>query len=404
MEKRLTGKRRGYDVVVIGGGVIGTAVAYYLAEGGADVALIERGFLASGTSGATMANLSLHNSMPGPDWDFTMTSLSIYKDLARSLKIDFEFRTTSSLMLIENMQDIGWAEKRVITQREAGLDVEFVQQERLKEIDNTVADDIAGAIYCRASARLNPFLFCRALIDSATDHGAIIYDHTEVRTVQVKNGRVAGVDTDKGRIFCDTLVDAAGSLADQIAFIGGTYIPVVRSRGVLIVTERVPYLGGVEVKGECTEGASGRTKVKCTEGGSGSLDLNSLRSRYDIHMVYSQTATGNCLIGRSEAIDEDGESRKSDLEAAIGISQRAVRFIPSLSQISVIRTFTGVRPFSPDGMPILGEVKEPRGFVAACGFGDNGFITGVAGARLVALSILDKAVRISEAFTPDRFQ
>lgn len=383
--------KHGHEVLIVGGGVIGTAVAHYLAKEGADLGLIERGNLACGASGATMGNLSLHNRMPGPWWDLAMMSRSLYEQLAGRLKTDFEFEVVSSLMLIDNIRAVAWAEQRVAIQREAGLDVEFVPQERLKKLDNTVAQDIAGAVYCPLSARVNPFLLCHALAESASEHGATIYRHTEVVGVEVEHGAVTGIRTDRGdNMACDVVVDAAGASADRIAQMAGTYIPVVKNRGVLVVTESVPPVG-VRIKGECTEGAAG------------DRHLNPLESRYDIHLVFSQTKSGNCLIGRSGESDGAGSQGPNSLEAAIGILRRAVRFIPALRYVAIIRTFSGVRPYSPDTLPILGEVEEPRGFVAACGFGDKGIGLGVAGARLVARSILNQSAGVPEVFTPRRF-
>lgn len=381
---------RGHDVVVIGGGVIGTAVLYFLASEGVDAALVDRGDVASGTSGATMGNLSLHNRMPGPSWDLAMESRAIYAEWASTLGSAFEFEVTSSLMLVDTEVRMEWVRQRAEVQRTAGLDVEVVPSRRLRELDPTVSSDVAGAAYCAASARLNPFLLCRALASRAMGLGATVYRHTEVLGVDVRKGAIGGVETPSGTIHCRMLVDAAGAEADRVGRMAGVPVSIVRDHGCVVVSERIPYLG-IRIKGECTEG------------GDGVDHGDELDRRNNIHMVFSQTASGNCLIGRS-GIREDRFSEGGALEAATGILRRARRFVPAVSGLSAIRVFHGVRPFSHDGLPILGPVGEPKGFFAACGFGDRGFALGAAGAQLVARSIMGMTGEINQALCAERIQ
>lgn len=382
--------RRGHDVLVIGGGVIGTAVLFFLACEGVDAALVDRGDVATGTSGATMGNLSLHNRMPGPTWDLAMESRGIYADWASTLGTDFEFEITSSLMLVDTEDRMEWVKRRAEVQRAAGLDVEVVPSRQLRELDRTVSSDVAGAVYCGASARLNPFLLCRALARHAERLGATMYRHTEVTGVDVQGQTVRGVQTPSGPITCGAVVDAAGAEADRVGQMASVPIHIVRDHGCIVVSERLPYLG-IRIKGECTEG------------GGGEDHRDELARRNNIHMVFSQTSSGNCLVGRS-GVRCDRLSGSSTLEAAVGILRRAGRFIPALSGLSAIRVFHGVRPYSQDGLPLLGEVGEPQGFYAACGFGDRGFALGAAGARLVARSIMGSPGEISQALSAERIR
>ena len=105
--------RKNYDVVVIGGGIIGVLTTLFLSKAGMKVGLIEKGVIASGTSSKTMSNLSLHNRMPGPEWDLAMETLKIYKNLEETFGKLFEFEVTASLMLIDLEEKISWAQRRV---------------------------------------------------------------------------------------------------------------------------------------------------------------------------------------------------------------------------------------------------------------------------------------------------
>jgi|GEM_PF-1125111 len=382
------GRDRYYDAVVIGGGVIGLATAFHLARRGVKVCLIERGMVAAGTSGATMGNLSFHNRMPGLSLDLAKASRQQYEELARESRVNFEFETAPSLMLIEDLSVIDWVKRRVRIQKEAGLDVEFVGPDDLVQLDKTIAPDLAGGVYCRTSARLNPFLLCLAFSELIRKLGGHVLTHNEVTSVIVHHGRVHGVKIGRRKILCDAVVNAAGSNADQVAEMAGVRLSLVRELGTVVVTEKLPRLG-VRLKGECTE--------KDAE----AQNVDTLERRMNVHFVFSQTKSGNCLIGRSG--QRLGEPASCRLEAVKAILYRACRFMPPLARVTVVRTFSGVRVYSLDGFPILGPVGEPRGYFLAAAFGDKGFSLGPAAAVLLAHTILEDHNVIPAKLLPSRF-
>jgi len=263
-----------------------------------------------------------------------------------------------------------------------------VAPDDLAQLDKTVAPDLAGGVYCRLSTRLNPFLMCQAFAREAQRLGALVLTHREVTGIVVHHGRVHGVKTGGRTVPCLVVVNAAGPNAARVAAMVGVHLPVVLNLGVLVVTERLPRMG-IRIKGECTEEDAG------------ARNLDPLESRYDVHFVFSQTTSGNCLIGRSG--QRVIEPERFGLDAVTAILHRACRFIPSLARATVLRTFSGIRPYSPDLLPILGPVDEPRGYVVAAGFGDKGIALGPAGAALVARSILEGYNTIPARFLPSRF-
>ena len=275
--------KHGYDVIVIGAGVIGTAVAYLLAREGVDVGLIERGNAASGGSGATMCILSLRNQMPGPTMDLAMASYSLYRKGSEALPIDFEFEIVSRLTLISHEVAMDWAARRVAAHRKAGVEVELVDARQLRELDNTVAEDRPGPVFCPPSARLNPFLPCHALALSAERLGTRFYRHTEVTDVCVERDSVTGVASRKTRIACGMVVDAAGPDADRVAGMACTHISIVGNRGVLAVTERIKEFGI-------------RAKGKYAKGGLEDAYADELSTRNAAHLVFSQTQDADTLL------------------------------------------------------------------------------------------------------------
>ncbi len=390
-----------HDVVIIGGGVIGTQVAYFLSEEGADVCLVEQAGLASGTSGATMSNLALHNRMPGPEWDLAMESREVYKNAKETLGQDCEFEVVSSVMLIEKEENVPWVQGRVEKQRAAGLDIEMISQEELRKVDPYASLDLVGAALCHPSAWVNSMLLCNAFAEAARRNGARIYTDTRVTGVAAEGGKIKGVETTSGKIACDIVVNAAGPQADAVGELVGFPIPIRRNRGTLVVTEPLPYMG-VRLRGEGVDHARSKAKREAylaARGGEGEIDPE---IKYDIHFVLTQTKTGNFLIGRSG--EDHPKDRTVQLGAVMAIVKTNVRFVPALAKATVIRVYAGIRPYSPDFLPLLGPLDEPKGFFLACGFGDKGVGLGAGGVKHVVRSIVDSDHRIPDALRPDRFQ
>ena len=391
--------RKNYDVVVIGGGVIGILTAFFLTKAGMKVGLIEKGVIASGTSSKTMSNLSLHNRMPGPEWDLSMETLKIYKNLDEKYGKLFEFEVTASLMLIDLEEKISWAQERVKQQQQAGLDIEYIDAKNLRELDPSVSHIISGAAYCHSSARINSLLLCYNLARATRSLGTEIFTNTAVTGILVKKGKVIGIKNTSGIINCEIVVNAAGPSADLIGKMVGINLPIKKNRGHILVTQQIPPTG-IRLKGECTDKKNKfkETNIQNKIKPEKKIDFN---SKYDVHMVFAQTPSGNCLIGRS------GEEGKEEIEirpeAINAIIKRAEYFIPMLSKVSIIRVFAGIRPYSPDGLPFLGELQDPKGFFLACGFGDKGVALGAAGAEKIAKSILDSSYIVPKVFDPNRF-
>ncbi|MBW1962940.1 MAG: FAD-binding oxidoreductase [Deltaproteobacteria bacterium] len=390
-----------HDVLVIGGGLIGTAAAFFLAKEGVDVGLIERKGLASGTSGATMSNLSLHNRMPGPEWDLAMETWQIYKDLKENLGMDCEFEILSSLMLIEKEEDLAWARKRVADQRRAGLDIELITNEDVVKMDPYIGAKIAGAAFCKPTAWVNSMLLCKAFAMAARQLGAGIYTHTQVTDICVSNGKITGIKTPLVMFECENIINAAGPAADEIGKMVGCRIPIRKNRGTVVVTEPLPQIG-IRNKAEGIDHAKfERDKSERLGENRNRRNHRDLEYTYDVHFTCIQTRRGHFLIGRS---GEDHENQRNiQPDAITAILQRAVRFVPFFAKVKVQRVYAGIRPYSPDFLPMLGPVRHPQGFFLAYGFGDKGIGLGAAGVKHVVRSVLEKDYRIPRALHSDRF-
>jgi glycine/D-amino acid oxidase-like deaminating enzyme len=375
-------------VVVIGGGVMGTASAYYLAREGVDVILLEKDELASGTSGANLGNMSLHNRMPGPILDLNLRSLGMYQSLSEELGYDIEYVNTRGLALMERDEQLPFINERLNRQKKAGLCVTLVDREELNRVLPHIAPDLAGAVACNQSSRVNSprVVFGYAL--GARELGARILLHTEVQEIKTLNKSVSSVVTNSGEIKTKFVVVAAGAWSPQLGRTAGLSIPVTPIRGNILVTESIPsqYL---QIVAEIQD-------VEMDQGSTLSSDQN---REFNVRMVFSPTPSGNILIGRSE--ESAGYDNSVNYRVIRAVARRAIRFFPCLRDLHCIRTYAGLRPCTPDDFPIIDRLDSPEGIILATGHGDKGINLAPMTGKIVSELIIHGVA--SDSIQPFRF-
>lgn len=346
-------------VVVIGGGVMGTASAYYLAREGVDVVLLEKDELASGASGANLGNMSLHNRMPGPILDLNLQSLGMYQSLSEELGYDVEYANTHGLALMEREEQLPLIEERVTRQKKAGLHVTLVDREELNKMLPHVAPDLAGAVACNQSSRVNSprVVFGYAL--GARKLGAKILLHTKVQEIKTRNKSVCSVVTNRGEIKTKFAVIASGAWSPEIGRTAGVSIPVTPIRGNILVTE--------SIRSQYPQIAAEMHDVGMNQESTLSSDQH---REFNVRMLFSPTTSGNILIGRSE--ESAGYDNSVNYRVIRALAQRAIRFFPFLRDLHCIRAYAGLRPCTPDDFPIIDRLDNPEGIILATGHGDKG--------------------------------
>src|SRR4051812_10283474 len=153
------------DVVVIGGGVIGCAVAYYLARRGARVTVVERAHVGNGSSAANTGSINMATKKPGPALALGMASQRMYGSLAQELGCDIEYTVTGKLIVAETETELTYIEDMCAGQRAAGAPVEIVSAARCRELNNLLEGRLLGGLYCPTDAQSNPFLVTQAFAD-----------------------------------------------------------------------------------------------------------------------------------------------------------------------------------------------------------------------------------------------
>ena len=147
----------GAEVIVIGGGIIGTSVAYFAARRGFKVTVLERSNLASGASGSCDGTLFLQTKNPGPHLEMAIKSLALYRELKDELGCDLEYDPKGGMCLIENEEQAALMRHTLEQQRQSGLKVELLDIKQAREIEPLLGEHLWGATYCDADTQANPF-------------------------------------------------------------------------------------------------------------------------------------------------------------------------------------------------------------------------------------------------------
>ena len=319
------------EVVVIGGGVRGCSSAYHLAKAGVRVTLVEKDGIASACSGATFALINVSHKDPAHYAALSLESARLFAGLEQELGEDLEFRPDGNMSsLVEDEKEIPGLRQFIARQNQVpGLKLELLSPEEARRLEPALTPEIVGACFSAQDGHLNPFKLTVAYANAARRHGASILAGTTVTGIELEKNHVRAVVTDQGRITTDTIVVAAGIHMPAIGRMMGLAIPVVPSRGQVITTERTRRVLNRPV--------------------------GSLR----------QTEDGTIIIGVTYQFV--GPELRVAYDDMTKNAHRALRLFPGLSRLNVLRLWAGLRPFTVDGLPILGPVGHLQRVYLATG-------------------------------------
>jgi glycine/D-amino acid oxidase-like deaminating enzyme len=383
------------EVVVIGGGVIGAAIAYYLCKEGAEVMIVEEDDLASGASGACDGFVSLQTKQLGSHLDLARESAQLFPSLVEDLDVDIEYNPCGGLMLAKTAEQLKELKARAKKLKSAGLEVDMLSPAEIESYLPEASKDIKGASYCATDAQVNPYKLTLGLAQKAQDAGATILKGCKVENIVVTNNRVREVDTSAGSIHSRRVVCAAGTGSNQIGKMIIVDIPILPQRGQILVTEARERMLDVIISGAEYLG----TKANIAE----LMPTDEEAAKLGLGFTAEQTASGNILLGSTREFA--GFDNDTTPDAINAIAKNAMVFIPWIKDLDVIRSFAGLRPYSPDGLPILGTVKGVKGFYMATGHAGDGVCLAPITGKLVSELVLDGETSLDiEPFSLYRFK
>tara|TARA_B100000959_G_scaffold226775_1_gene241483 strand:+ start:1681 stop:2829 length:1149 start_codon:yes stop_codon:yes gene_type:complete len=363
------------DVLVIGGGISGCALAYFLAKEGVEVSLVEQSGLNSQASGANAG--SLHGQIPhniflekgekwalsfGPTLQLMRESLELWRDMEDLLGVDLEVRVSGGLLVASTEKEMRDVRSKVLIEKKFGVRAEILSRVDLRQHAPYISDKMVGAAFYPDEGKANPLLVTPAFAAQAEKCGATISRQVEVKNISVvRNG--FEVDTTKGLIACKRIGNCAGVDAGRISAMVGLDIPIMGDPIQVNVTEPIAPL--IE------------------------------------HLVYSardkltlkQTRHGSCIIGGgwSSRVDPDTGNLYVDQESVSKNLQVAIEMVPILRNVALVRTWPARVNGADDWQPILGEDPMVPGFFTNA-FPWMGFSGGPVSSRVTADLMLGRSV------------
>ncbi len=364
------------EVAIIGGGIVGCAVAYYLTKSGVDCMLIEKDDVASGTSSRCDGNITIVDKDPGFDSQMSLKSQELTIDLKDELDLPFEYRELGSILVCDTDEEMEAATEWVKTQNEAGLKFNLLDQQDIRNESPFFAHDIPGGLECETDSLINPYLFCYSLIDKAVENGLKLQTFSEV--TNITKDEDFHIETTRGTFTAKKVVNAAGVWAPFIGKMLEVDLPITPRKGhILVGSRQEPVMMRNVMEFGYLMNKFGRERV-----------VDPIIAEYGVALVLEPTESQNFLLASSRQFV--GYDTSIDIRVVETIAQRGLRFFPKMDDFNIIRSYTGMRPWTPDHLPIVSEVDHIPGFYIAAGHEGDGISLATVTGKLIEELITGK--------------
>ncbi len=345
------------NVVIIGGGVMGTSTAYHLAKQGCqDVVLVEKKQLASGSTGLSAGGIRLQFSSEA-NVRISLESIQTFERFAEEFEAEIDFRQHGYLFLAAEPGD--WAEfqANVAIQQRLGVPVRLLSPEEIHDMAPYLhLDDVVGGTFCPRDGYADPYSVTMGFAKQARRLGVRICEETEALDIKVSGGKVRAVVTSEGEIATPLVVNVAGPWAAQVGRLAGLELPVVPYRRQVFVTapfdelpKQIPMIIDFALS------------------------------------FYFRREGASVLMGMTDHEEPPSFNTNFDLEFLVKVADKAAHRAPVLDRADFMRGWGGLYAITPDDNPIIGQdIGGVEGFYGAVGFSGHGFMQSPAVGRILA--------------------
>ena len=348
------------EVVIIGAGISGCSIAYNLAKKGVkNVVVIEKSYICSGSTGRCGAGVRMQ-------WGTEMNckigkkSIEFYEHANEILEYerDVEFKQSGYLLIADTDKEIEQFKKNIEVQHACGIPSKMLSLDEAKEIVPYLnTSGLKGAAFCEKDGFLNPFHTTDAFYSAAKRLGVEFNTFTEVTKIKVENDKVVGVETNKGYISTNCVVNATNGWSKGISEMVGVDVPVYSERHQILVTEPVEPLQGPMVMS------------------------------FGLNLYVQQSPHGSFIMGRGDANEPRDLRMTSSWHFIEEMAKTVDNILPPISKLRVIRQWAGLYNMTPDKQPIYDKAENVEGFYMAIGYSGHGFmfgpITGVVMSEMI---------------------
>jgi glycine/D-amino acid oxidase-like deaminating enzyme len=369
------------DVLVIGGGIVGAATAYHIAQRGASVTLLEANELAYGATGRNLGYIWIHTRRPGPELELVMHLRRELDELQGKLDDDFGLRTEGGLIYVHTDGQLATLREFVDRRQADGVDMRLIDGAEARSLAPILPETVIGASYCPLDSQMESARYVRAFAKAASRHGATIVERAPVRTLERDGRRIARVVTDDAVYTPGVVVAAAGAWTPELLRPIGAEIPIHAMR--LQIVQTTPMERGL---GPVLYGPAAVKQYKIfRELPSFRRDdwANEAEARHGKALLEAvcQRADGSYLLGC--AMDYPGFVWEPDLAGVALVSESLPAIMPALRSARFAKAWAGILPFTTDNLPIIDALPGfDDAFIAAGHVFGNG--AGPTTGRLVA--------------------
>lgn len=347
------------DIVIIGGGIIGTCLAYHLAEKKAKgVVLLEKGMLGEGSTakcaGGIRAQFSTEINIR-----FSLESLKTWNHFSEIMGTELDFKKVGYLFLAASEEERAIFRNNSDLQKKFGIPVELLSPQEIRyRWPFLRTDDLQGGTFCQWDGYAGPHEALSGFVRGARRGGVRIYEDTEVLQILRKGNMVSGVRTGQGEIASPIVVNAAGPHAGEVGKMAGVEVPVQPFRRQLFFTRPFPYIP----------------------------DPLPLTIDFNRGWYFRREGKGLLISGPKD--DFPSFNLNVDYQAMVEVARNSMYRVPIMEKAEIDRGWAGSYEISPDNHAILGEFPGLKGFFLANGFSGHGFQHSPAVGKVMADLIL----------------
>ena len=370
--------KKSYDIVIIGGGIIGCSVAFELAKRGrGDILVVEQGYLTSGATGRCGAGIrqqwgSLLNAT------LAVESTHIFESLEEYTGYDGNCGLNQGGYLLVAYTEKEWEQfqRNLEVQHSLGINSYGVAVDRIKEIVPHInTEGMFGACFCAKDGHADPFHCTFAYAKGAQRMGVDIETYTKVTGLAVENGRVSTVQTDKGEVSAKVVINCAGGHAASVAAMVGEELPIYPERHQILITEPVSHI------------------------------MNPMVMSFHRQFYVQQTPHGSVIMGIGDPTEPVSFNIRSSWQYLEYNAWLVTQTLPAFRGLRVVRQWAGLYDMCPDRSPIIDEAASAEGFYTIAGFSGHGFMVAPRTAILMANHLTGQEDSIEiRLFSANRFK
>jgi glycine oxidase len=366
------------DAIIVGGGIIGSSIAYHMSARGMKVILLERDTLGSQASNAAAGMLAVQAeiSEAGPMFDMARASRALFPQLATDLReltgIDIGLKRKGMFRVAATKTDVEEVQRLLDFQKSVGEQATWLLVEQVRQREPGISSEIQGAMFVEEDSHVDAPELCLAFAKAAAVLGAQIMEYTEVKSLLSAQGRITGVVTSKGDLLANQVIIASGTWSGSLLAQAGLTCPIY------------------PVKGECFSVLSYSPLLTSTVFSDG---------------CYLVPKKGGRIVVGATMI-EHSYDRRTTLGGISKLLDAAKQILPGIVETEWERAWSGLRPQTLDGLPYLGEHPKWKGLYVAAGHYRKGILLSPMTGKLVADWAEGKTEKVLslEAFRVDRHQ